>query len=958
MVSRAGSLRQSNTEGLSLAEILTLPPQQRKIVQWLMKHSQKGVTLREVAVQIDASEQVTLALLDELVEEGFVQEFPSADDICYRILLAAKRGFLQENLQQALAPGNPLAVILNPSGDSVISVGSSLEIYVTVTNKGAESALIDVFIEELSPSLLQWCDAPRQRLALGANSSSEVFFTFTVPPSVSPGIYQYQIIVDAPQHYPEDTPIRYPRKIQVLPGLERVVRVSDPTLTLSPPTSSRSPAQISANGFLQVNVKVHNRSDRVDRFRLTIPDIDSSWYTVLYPEGLETVGLVTPNMGLDLNPGEQGDIIVMFQPPASAVAGLYYPTVRLYSTNNSDLVLLDVVYLEVLPFHLMHVELLTVVGKVKRKSGRYELRVTNAGNTARSITCNTVAVDEDDSCTYKVTPGLLQVLPGEKASLQVTVEPVKWWRRPLFAASRLINFRVELEDQQELPISNATPQGTLIWEPRPLWQLLLLLLTVLGTLGALIFVLWWLFFRPPAVPKILQFAASDNLYQAANGDFVRLNWRIRNPKQLQSLEVTGLLADGTAAVQPLSYKFNGSLPEELKPFCQMAAVLTCTNIPTDARKTGDYVFEIKAFSKNNQEVAADTIKTNNVKILPEPEAKIVEFSSAKPVYQEVATPIENSNVRTENKFLLSADRIRLNWRINNLEKVKELQVIGRSPEGLVNSPLQRYDLSKGLPNELKAFCDSFDNQLICRNVPGNNRGAGNYIFEILLFSKASPEKPSDGKKTDTIQVKALPSKILEFQINGINASTKYLIPINPAKPKAPIKLSWKVGSSKNVKVELLPAPGNVPTTGTILYPISQEPSSETITLQAVGADGEKISRSVTIQTFIPAPPPQPKAPAKTKTSSPQQKQNPTPTTGKPSSQPTLNPTPSPSKVPPTAPIIPPPPPIPGGSTNNPSNGTTTPSAQPTPTSPPTTTPNSPTLSDPGKLSPSELPPQF
>jgi len=907
----ATNSRNTNSQlGLSMAEVLMLPPQQRKIVQWLIKRSDSA-TLAQVSIHLDLNQQATLALLDELVEEGFVQEVLTSGEVKYRVNLAAKRGLQQQNIQQTLAPGNPLAIICNPSGDYAVQAGASFEINVTVTNKGQESALIDIFIDELSPQLIQWCDAPKQRLALGPNSVGEVLFEFQVPVTAIPSTYNYSIVVDAPLHYPEDTPIRHSAKIQVLPAIETVVRVSDPTFTLLPLTSSRSPAKIPPGGILQVNVNVHNRSDRVDRFRLSCLDLPQDWVSIRYPEGLETAGLVIPNMGLNLNPGEQGEILLQFQPPLGANAGLYYPSLRLYSANNPDLMLLDVVYWEILPSYLLNAEMLIVVNRVRRKGGTFEVKLTNAGNTVREIACQAVPIDEDKVCTYTTSPGVLRVLPGEKASTQVTVTPVKWWYRPMFGAGRLLNFRVELVDQQQLPLPNPALPGNLIWEPRPWWQFLLVLLTAVGTVAAIAFLIWLWLFRPPAVPKILQFLSSDATYQASNNDFVRLSWQIRHPKKLQTLSLTGLFADGTKAVQPIVYTFNGTIPNELQPFCQMGTVLTCSNVPTDARKPGDYIFQLQAFANHNPDLPADTIKTNTIKIVPIPPPQLLEFSPAQSVYQEVKT----------SSTKISPDTIRLNWKINDLDRIRELRIIGRSPENLVNSPLQTYVITQGIADTLKAFCKQQDNQLNCRNVPANNRGAGDYIFELQLFSKTDTDKPSISQKTDLVKVQPLPSRILEFKIDGNNPLPKYPILINPGKPNKILNLSWKVEGSNNIKVELLPAPGDIPRNGTIPYPVNQQPSSETITLQVTNAAGEKLTRSVTIETFLP-----PNSTA---------------------NQPQL---PQLESAKPEIPAIPIPP------TTQPPG--TSPNTSPSSTNNNAPIPNSPTPSQPDKLSPLELPPGF
>ncbi|HLP90634.1 MAG TPA: hypothetical protein VK184_18885 [Nostocaceae cyanobacterium] len=836
--------------GLSLAEVLTLPAQQRKVVQWMMRRSE-GVSLAQVEEQIQEADQNTLTLLDQLIEEGFIQEFLAEGEIKYRVNLAAKRGIQQQTLQQSLTSGSPLAVIYSPSGDFTVKTGGKFEIFVTVTNKGAESALIDVYIDELSHQLIQWCDAPRQRLALGPNSSSEVLFEFTVPVTTIPNIYNYVIVVDAPQHYPEHTPIRHQAKIQVAPEIESVVRVSDPTFTLAPLTSTRSPAKLPPGGSLMVNVNVYNRSDRVDKFRLSCTDINPEWLTIHYPEGLETVGLILPNMGLELNPGARGEIMLLFNPPIDVNAGLYYPTIRLHSANNPDLVLLDVVYLEILPTYLMNIEFSTIIGRVKKIAGVYELKVMNAGNTSREIVCNIVGADEDKLCKYKVSQPAFKLLPGEKTNTQITVKPDKWWKRPLFGSGKLINFRIQLIDQEDSPLPNSTYPGTLIWEARPWWQFLLLLITTVGVIGALVFFIW-LALRPSRSPRIELFNSTDTTYEQANGDFVRLNWRVRYTKYLNNITLTALLADGSEGIQTRTYTFNGRIPDELQPYCRWGETLVCTNVPTEARKPGDYIFTVSAFIPNRPELAIDQRKTNLVRIVPIPPPKVLEFVSAQPAYQEARPTLQTPGT-------ISPDVVRLNWKITDPDKIREIRIVGRSPDGTVTSPLQTLTFIQGIPQPLKDLCKTDNNQLTCTNIPANNRGAGDYTFEMQVFTRTDIERPSIALKTDVIKVKPQPSRIVQFAINGNNPLPKYTVVLTPGKPTGAINISWKVEGSSNIKTELLPSPGNVPTEGAIAYPISNQPKTETITLQVSSPTGEVVSRSVTIETILP-PEPEPIAP--------------------------------------------------------------------------------------------------
>ena len=963
-VGSIGTERQED-KGLSMGDILMLPDSQRRVVQWMMR--QGDCALHDVAANTEQDEGDAAIALYDLMEQGFVQEIEVDGETLYRIRLASKEGIKQlpQTIQQALAPGKPLAVIPNPSGDYAVIAGSTFELCVTVSNKGNQSALIDIYIDEVSQMLRQWCDSPFERLALSPKSTSEVVFQFQVPAQTLPGTFHYQLVVDAPQHYPEDTPIRYSQRLQVLSAIEDAVTVSDPTFTVIPATSSVAPLVVQPGQPLQVTVLVDNRSDRVDRFWLSCSDLQESWFTVRYPEGLQLPGLVTATDGLDLNPGAKGEIVLLLHPPLNALAGNYFATLRLQSANHLDAVLLDVIYLQVLPVYLITVELRTLLGQVKRSAGLFEVRLTNAGNTERDIIVRTISFDEDNLCTYTLEPVEVRILPGSVGIVALEVEPNQWWRRPIYGGGRLIHFGVELEDPKLLPVPNDLPQGALLWEPRPWWQFLLVLLAGVGTLAAIAFLIWWLFFRPPAPPKIVEFSSDNPSYQEAEGDFVQLNWQIRNPRQIQAIALTGQSPDGSASVQPVTYDFSKGVPNQLKEFCIIRTMLICKHVRTEARQPGNYVFELKVFSKRKKDAAADFVKTNTVKIQSVAPPKISEFFSTKPVYQEasissrggVSTPAQKPAVNSP-----SGDMILLNWKINNPEQLKELRLIARLPDGSAISGLRPFNFTQGIPKELQEFCQ-LPQELICKNLPTGIRKPGDYVFELTAIPKKGEGEKPISAKTDTIKIlpNIVPIKIVAFKVNGKDAGGKYLVPINPEKPIRPLVLTWQVEGGKDMKVEILPAPGTVPPVGAIAYPLSQQPSSETVTLKVTNGTGQEFSRSVTFETLIP-PKPEPSATA----SSPSQK---IPT--RPPGLPTVPPTPLVLPLPPglSVPSESPnagagsPPASPGSSPSTspssapPSSPEGSPS--PSPTASPSLSPGgSPSPSDPDTLSPSELPPRF
>jgi len=757
-----------------------------------------------------------------------------------------------ESSLQAVAPGKPLAVILNSSGKEMVTPGSVFSFSVTISNKGKQSAIIDVSIDDRSTLLQQWCLSLRERLALGPDQSGEVVFPIRVPTDALPGLYPYLVVVDAQEHYPEDTPIQFAQQIQILPATQDTVHTSDPTFALQPATNPTQLAVIQPGGALPVQVLVHNRSDRVDRFRLICTDLPRTWFFITYPQGMQGSGLVVNADSLNLNPGEQSLISLVITPPLNALAGTYIPTLRLYSENSPELALLDLVYIQVPPTYLLQVELRTIISRVRRQAGLYQVRLNNTGNTRRDVLLRINNLDEDDLCTYTLDHTQVQIAPKEVVGVGLKVQPKKWWRRPIFGGGRVLNFSVDLEDARQLPLTIDNLPGFLLWEARPWWQFLPLLLLAILTLLAIVYLLWWLLFRVPPFPKIAQFFSEDASYAVINEDAVRLGWQISDPDRLQSLKITGLSPEGALLTRPEVYDFSQGMPSVLQPFCtQTPVALDCRNIRTSARKPGTYQFEMVLSPKPGRGAMPETAKTNPVPIAAIPQPQILSFTSTQPGYQEISQAGARPGATTSASAKQA--EIRLNWAIANPNQLQSLQLTGRTPEGAVISTSRQYDFSQGVPAPLKEFC-ILKEQLICQNVSTNAQKPGDYLFELVAIPNKNLNAKPAVKKTDLVKILPKPSRILEFKLNGKTASAKYVIPILPNQPIPRLLLSWQVEGSQGTKVELLPAPGSVPLSASIPLILSPKPGSVTVMLQVTSPTGQQVMRSVTLETVDPTDP--------------------------------------------------------------------------------------------------------
>ncbi|MEH1778616.1 MAG: hypothetical protein V7L26_05620 [Nostoc sp.] len=702
---------------------------------------------------------------------------------------------------------NPLQVIINPPGIQFGMPGDTIELYIVVINQGDQSAVIDLYFvfDEVFQNLTGWSTSPRESLALApGQNSDEVKFEFEIAANALPGTYDYTLIVDSPLHYPQDTPITFPNQIKVLLKEQTAIRVNDPTFSLRPNTNPNKPLTSNPSEPLQVEVIVDNRSYLVDRFRLSCPDLDDDWFTINYPTtGFEGPGLVSDVTALELNPGTQGQIFLKFHPPGDTLAGSYSPTIRLYSENSPDLVLLDLVYIQIPTNYRLDIELHTILAQVSRSLGKYELSLANRGNIIRELILNLKSRDEEELYTYKFEPTEIRLLPNRSAVANLTVKPRPWWRRPWFGAGLVINFQLDIKDQQSLPLPNTLPQGTLVWKPRPLWQFILLILVVIGLLGGIGFIIWRILNPDPL--RLENFSANDS--QITEGDEVALKWDIHNYQQLQKLVLT---AKGSQPIQPITYDFSNGIPETLGkgttneiPPCQVQdkQQLICSNVKTGVKTKGNYTFELQAFYRNGIQLFSSknqvASQTTQIEIAEKQIAEVLSFQTDKPLYTK-------------------GQNILLNWTIARPLLLGQIQIAGNADDGTLYSKPITYKFNQGnlADPKLQKLCTQQNQQLRCINIPLLAYKAGKYAFEIKAFPNNGSQKTSFKKTESKIEILPKPFKIVSFRING---SEQPNLVLNEGESAT---LSWRV-EGENIQVKLLPYGNDVPAVGSMKLPVNQ-----------------------------------------------------------------------------------------------------------------------------------------
>ncbi len=747
----------------------------------------------------------------------------------------------------------PLSLVVAAWDRDRVTPGAKHFLGVTLTNRGEQDAVVQVRLESPSDLLQQWCPQPEQWLALSSGKSGELTFCIEVPADALPQWFDYEVVARPQGNYSDCylPPTRC--RLQIL-APETTATTQDPTFTLTPITTPDRPLIVQPGTPTTVELIVENRSERVDRFRLECTGLPDDWRVqVEYPREFGGLGLVQLADSVGVNPGDRGNARVIILPPALPLAGSYLPTFRLSSENDTNLGLLSLVYLQVNPVYQLQSQLQLVQEQVRDRPAQFLVQFANLGNTPRQVQVRLTPLTPVGSCTYSLPTDTLAIAPQTTAQLPIEGQPRRWWTRPWLGSGKIYPFRLDFTDPELHPVLPPTLQGYLTWMPRPWWQLLLALLAGLGLLGALIFLIWWVFLRPPTPPEVLEFAAEDSRYAEVNGDMVRVRWQIEHPEQIRTLKLTGYSAAGDILSGPLVYDFSdGKLPAALQPFCtQQKHLLSCNQVRTDAFQPGKYVFELTLEPKRRRAKPL-FFKTNPVEIAAKPFPTVTALVAKSLVYREAGF----GNPTPAEKAIPVADRagVRLDWAVTMPQDVTALHLVGRDKDGkMVGDLLFSFPAPGQLPEALQPYC-KVGPLLICRNVPTGLNMVGEYRLELQAIATGQPDNPDNKPKaTEVIKIQPQTAQILNFQINGQEAPAKLLLAVPAGKLPAPIQVRWRVQGGSTTRVELNPTPGSVPLSGQLNLPLSPQ-GSTTLTLQVKPATGDPVLRSVTIEVFNPAQP--------------------------------------------------------------------------------------------------------
>ncbi|BAY81523.1 hypothetical protein NIES267_10000 [Calothrix parasitica NIES-267] len=760
-----------------------------------------------------------------------------------------------------------ISVEINPSQqESIVHAGGVISNPIKIQNNYNNDIKIGIWIASLDGKrqLLDWWEfensddnQPLQfPLTLKKGKIYNINLKFRVPLNAQPEIYKYEISVE---DNCSRTPFRRPQKLKVVESSGKKNQWdTEPEFSLKPSTSSSQPLELNPaeTEEIKVTVKVENKSKWVDTFTIDCPNWDVEWFDVKYPESsLVRFGKVQKTNGIYLNPGDSGECELKLCPPKHTPPGYYFPTVRLRSQRDPDLVLLDVVHLEILPNSRLTVEMTPQRTEISGGEECFDLYVKNEGNFDREIKFDvkektfgdkgktfsySFKAIKNESKTKKITSINLQPGDSKELSLAVKAKLWKWWLRCFKPKQQEINFNVEINDLFDASEKQeATPnllQGTLIWVSRPWWFLWLLVTLALLSFGVAGFLLWnkFLKYRLPPHLKVTELSITKNSNNSNDGkyrqgDSLKLDWKVVNINKFEEIRVKLITLRDNVEIYKKEYSErseNNSLSLRCEKYTNK---LNCKNNST-LEKPGKYIYKIEVFAKEYKKEPIYVKKTDTITVLPNLLPQVLSLSTDKPSYKVIKDKQSNTSKLPE---------ATLNWEISNPNQIEKLNLTALKPDNSLhfqksyilkdnnfiveseenNSSIKRENIDTNkLPNSI-INCKNKVNKITCKQKFPQGLKSGDYIFQLAVVPKNSNGKKLEAKKTPIIKVLPIPptapipnpqivkfsSDETSYQEVSSNISQTKIIP-------SQIRLNWEIANAqkiKHIKVVGLDSEGNL-----------------------------------------------------------------------------------------------------------------------------------------------------
>ena len=728
---------------------------------------------------------------------------------------------------------NGLDISIFPPEGEKITPTKTTKTRVTITNKRHEAGIRLEVSLDLPPELKTWCQNNSHKITIGYQQSQEIEFLWNIPHQAIPGTYNYNFRI---KFLRSTSFYTFQPKRRQLTILQTTVKPQihniEPSFSITPASSSTKPITLSSGEILNLEIDVHNRSNRTDNFRIST-DLETAWYTIRYPETIKRIGAIDGNDALNLNPNKEGKIHLIINPPADTVAGNYKPEITLYSLNSPDLFLKKILYLNIPPQYLLQAELQTILNKVSYKKGQYKINLTNQGNTFRAIELRAYSSDEDECCEYHLEPSSVRMPPNKTVEVKLEVKPNSKQKRPLLSTKQF-NFQVDLIDKNDRPLPQNLPlKSNLFWRSRPLWQSMLLFLLALGCLGGIIWLIWQKISESPPQPEITLTPEKTEYYY--EGEPITIDWKVKNPETIDRI----IIFDRELGVNHINtkcYYFDNKLnyqnctligQNDSLNDCQSKNNTIChQDVFIHAKNVKEYTFKMQALDHK-----AETIdeQTTQITILSRSTFEVIEPVTISP---------NKSKYRP-------TDNIELKFKVSKFNSLKEQDKI-----------------SVLIDDEVKTVINSQTREKYC--LPISNSDRYNCAIKISPLTdgehslRIEIEYDPDGLiKTESKNI-SVPKQIIvqtpiKFDYFTINGKSNTQIEVEP---NTPIIVRWSV-KGKEVKANISCIPTNIRSSGRKSIKILPG-RSQSCTLTASDIHGESITpKHITV--FVKEPPkPEPK----------------------------------------------------------------------------------------------------
>jgi len=325
---------------------------------------------------------------------------------------------------------------------------------------------------------------------------------------------------------------------------------------------------VAAGGTAEISLIVRNLSQIVDHYIITIEGLDPTWWNLSVPT-------------FSLFPNDQGEARISVHPPKEAEARAGGYSFRVKATSKADPQ--DFTTVEALlilkGFILWDVEM--TPSRVKGKSGAYNIKINNLGNTDAVIVLE--AKDAEEALAYQFSQSTVTVPGGGSSRVRLDAKPKgkgEWKKQ--------YNFQVtgRPSDSKQPQREGKVLNGQLEYPEKgfPWWILIVILALLLLAVGA-----WfvWIYFFSPAV-NVMSPRGGESW---TSGSTQNITWTTRN-SAINAVNIE-LSKDGGLTWTALK---SNEANDGVYPWL----------IPVYPAASGDCLVRITGLNQNNKPLARDT----------------------------------------------------------------------------------------------------------------------------------------------------------------------------------------------------------------------------------------------------------------------------------------------------------------------------------------------------------------